>query len=84
MHSAGIRAMGALMDPIMLRADTTTTPEATSGRRLSGSRPIAAGPSGTWAGLGWQWNEVQSTAQHIAKLSEHLMRLDRELSRPQR
>src|SRR3546814_994254 len=27
MHSAGIRAMAALMDPVMLRADSSTTPE---------------------------------------------------------
>lgn len=84
MHSAGIRAMGALMDPIMLRADTTTNPEANVREALGRLAPHCAWTQGSWNGLGWKWNEVQSTAQHIARLSEHLIRLDRELSRPQR
>jgi hypothetical protein len=37
---------------------------------------------GVWEELGWAWNEVQNTGRHIAKLSEYLMRLDRNLSRP--
>jgi hypothetical protein len=84
MHSAGIRAMGALMDPIMLRADTSTTPEASVREALDRLAPHCAWTSGSWDGLGWKWNEVQSTTQHIAGLSEHLIRLDRELSRPPR
>lgn len=84
MHSAGIRAMGALMDPIMLRADTTTTPEASVRDALERIAPHCAWTKGSWSGLDWKWNDIQSTAQHIAGLSEHLIRLDRELSRPQR
>jgi DGQHR domain-containing protein len=84
MHSAGIRAMGALMDPVMLRADTSTSPEMTIREALERLAPHCAWTSGSWEGLGWKWDEVQSTAQHIARLSEHLIRLDRELSRPQR
>lgn len=84
MHSAGIRAMGALMDPIMLRADTTTAPDATIRDALARLVPHCAWTDGAWEGLGWKWNEVQSTAQHISRLSDHLIRLDRELSRPQR
>jgi DGQHR domain-containing protein len=81
-HSAGIRAVGALMDTIMLRADATTTPEIIVREALTRIRPHCAWTEGTWEGLGWKWNEVQSTSQHITKLSEHLIRLDRELSRP--
>jgi DGQHR domain-containing protein len=81
-HSAGIRAVGALMDPIMLRADTTTEPAVVIREALARIEPHCAWTQGVWDGLGWKWNEVQSTSQHIAKLSEHLIRLDRELSRP--
>lgn len=81
-HSAGIRALGALMDPIMLRADTTTSPQTVVREALARLEPHCAWTEGTWEGLGWAWNEVQSTSQHIAKLTEYLIRLDRELSRP--
>lgn len=84
MHSAGIRAMGALMDPIMLRAETATSPEVRIREALDRLAPHCAWTSGSWEGLGWKWNEVQSTGQHISRLSDHLVRLDRELSRPQR
>lgn len=84
MHSAGIRSVGALMDPIMLRADMTTNPERTIREALQRLAPYCAWTGGEWDGLGWKWNELQSTAQHISRLSEYLIRMDRELSRPQR
>lgn len=84
MHSAGVRVMGALMDPIMLRADSSPTPEAEIKTSLTRLVPYCAWTEGTWDGLGWQWNEVQSTPQHISRLSDYLIRLDRELARPAR
>lgn len=84
MHSAGIRVMGALMDPIMLRADSSPTPEAEIRDSLARIAPHCCWIDGRWEGLGWQWNEVQSTRQHISRLSDHLIRLDRELARPAR
>lgn len=84
MHSAGIRAMGALMDPIMLRADTSTTPQVEVAEALRRIAPHCCWTEGTWEGLNWQWNEIQGTPQHISKLSDHLMQLDRRLSRPTR
>jgi DGQHR domain-containing protein len=84
MHSAGIRVMGALMDQILLRADSSGAPEAEIRNSLSRLAPYCSWVDGTWEGLGWRWNEVQNTTQHISKLTEHLMRLDRELSRPTR
>jgi hypothetical protein len=72
------------MDPIMLRADTSTSPETTVREALQRLAPHCAWTSGSWEGLEWKWNDVQSTAQHIARLSEYLIRLDRELSRPPR
>ena len=84
MHSAGIRVMGALLDPIMLRADSSPTPEAEIRASLARIAPHCCWVDGTWEGLGWQWNEVQSTRQHISRLSDHLIRLDRDLARPAR
>lgn len=84
MHSAGIRAMAALMDPVMLRADSFSNPEMEireSARRIA---PHCRWMEGTWEQLGWKWNEIQNTAQHITRLSEYLVQLDRDLSRRQR
>ncbi|MBL1265495.1 DGQHR domain-containing protein DpdB [Candidatus Methylomicrobium oryzae] len=84
MHSAGIRALGALMDQIMLRADGFPNPEVEVHNSLQRLAPHCAWTEGTWPDLGWRWNEVQNTGQHIIRLSEFLIRLDRELSRRDR
>lgn len=84
MHSAGIRVMGALMDQIMLRADSSPSPEREVRDSLERLAPHCCWTDGTWPELNWRWNEVQSTSQHISRLGEYLMRLDRELSRPSR
>lgn len=81
MHSAGIRAMGALMDPIMLRADSAEHPEAEVRISLKRLAPHCRWTQGAWDQLQWRWNEVQSTGQSIAKLTDYLVRLDRELAR---
>jgi DGQHR domain-containing protein len=84
MHSAGIRVMGALMDQILLRADSSGAPDAEIRNSISRLAPYCCWVDSTWEGLGWRWSEVQNTTQHISKLTEYLMRLDRELSRPTR
>lgn len=81
MHSAGIRAMGALMDPIMLRADSAPSPEREVKASLKRIAPHCRWTQGAWDQLQWRWNEVQSTGQSISKLTDYLVRLDRELSR---
>ena len=81
MHSAGIRAMGAVMDQVMLRADAAAAPEVDVRASLLRLAPYCRWTEGEWAELGWVWNEVQSTPRHIKLLSEHLIRLDRELAR---
>ena len=81
MHSAGIRAMGALMDPIMLRADSAPSPEVEVRESLRRLAPHCRWTQGAWDQLQWRWNEVQSTGQSITKLTDYLVRLDRELSR---
>lgn len=82
MHSAGIRAIGATMDPIMLRADSTPNPVKEVGEALQRLAPRCAWTDGEWEGLGLKWNELEATPQSIARLAEHLVRLDRDLSRP--
>jgi DGQHR domain-containing protein len=84
MHSAGIRVMGSLMDQIMLRADSSSAPEREIRDSIARLAEHCCWTEGTWPELGWRWNEVQNTSQHISKLSEYLMRLDRELARPTR
>lgn len=81
MHSAGIRAMGILMDQIMLRADVIATPEDEIRRSLNRLLPHCCWTEGVWDGLGMEWNEIQSIDGHINRLADYLCRLDRELSR---
>lgn len=84
MHSVGIRVMSDLMDQIMLRADSSPTPEAVIRESLARISGYCCWVEGTWDTLGWRWNEVQNTSVHINKLSEYIIRLDRDLSRPHR
>lgn len=81
MHSAGIRAMGALMDPILFRADGAADRAAAVRERLRALAPHCRWTQGTWEGLGIGWDQIQSTSQHITKLSDHLLRLERDLAR---
>lgn len=83
MHSAGIRAMGALMDQIMLRTDGSADRASAVRQTLARLAPYCCWTSGTWEGLGLDWNAIQSTSQHIAKLSDHLMHLERDLAKRQ-
>ncbi len=81
MHSAGIRAMGALMDTLMLRADAATDKPVAIREMLGRLAPHCCWTDGKWEGLGFEWNAIQSTAQHIAKLTDHLFHLERDLAR---
>jgi DGQHR domain-containing protein len=82
MHSVGIRALGALMDTIMLRAETSTAIEEEVRRSIARLVPYCRWIDGVWDDLGWRWNELQSTSSHIASLSDYLVRIDRDLARP--
>ena len=79
MHSAGIRAMGLLMDQILMRVESFPDRENEIFEILTKIKPFCRWTSGTWEGLGWKWNEVQSTTSHINKLSEYLCRIERDL-----
>lgn len=81
MHSAGIRAMGALMDSVMFRADAVADKGAAVRETLARLATHCRWTVGTWEGLGLEWNEIQSTSQHIARLTDHLIQLERDLAR---
>ena len=81
MHSAGIRAMGVLMDQIMLRADGMPKPETEIRASLKRIKRHCRWTEGVWEGLEMPWNAIQSIDSHINKLADHLCRLDRDLSR---
>lgn len=58
MHSAGIRVLGALMDQIMLRADSSGSPDTEIGASLERIAPYCCWMDGVWEGLGWRWRQA--------------------------
>ncbi|MEI7465868.1 MAG: hypothetical protein WCJ87_11005, partial [Burkholderiales bacterium] len=73
MHSAGLLAMGLLMDAIYgrLSADADVP---TVQRELEKVAPFCRWTKGTWETLGLAWNEVQNTPPHVKKLQDALVR----------
>jgi DGQHR domain-containing protein len=76
MHSAGIQAMGCLMDRIMSRA-----PGGTDGRRFASEAlgriaPFCFWTHGRWPDIGREWNDIQNIARDVRLLSDQLARLD--------
>ena len=80
MHSAGIQAMGVLMDRIMTRLHGHQDPRHEISQSLRRIKPFCRWTDGTWEGLGLKWNEIQNVPKHIRGLSDHLVRLDFTLS----
>jgi DGQHR domain-containing protein len=75
MHSAGIRAMGRLMDRVMgtvAQGDWHTAKAVT--RELERVRPFCRWTAGVWEELGGlRWNEIQNVPAHIRMLSKFLL-----------
>jgi DGQHR domain-containing protein len=80
MHSAGIRAMGTLMDKIMVRAFSTTDPKLHIRESLKKIAPLCRWTEGVWDHIGLPWNEIQQTTRHVRLLSDVLTRLDYEMA----
>ena len=75
MHSAGLRAMGKLMDRIMATVDVERPGAAERVRReIARVKPVCNWTSGTWSELGLKWNEIQNVPPHIRMLSNALIR----------
>jgi DGQHR domain-containing protein len=76
MHSAGIQAMGVLMDRIMPRMHQTADVSDEVEKCLRRIAPYCSWTDGAWEGIGLDWNEVQNLPRHIKALAEHLVQLD--------
>lgn len=76
MHSAGIRAMGRLMNRVMSSIRTTDSGKAAARIRkdLHTLRPHCHWTDGTWPELNLRWNEIQNVPAHVRELSNYLIR----------
>lgn len=81
MHSAGIQAMGILMDRIMPRVHRAQDIQGEVRGALERVAPSCHWTGGTWPGLGLAWNEIQNVPRHVKALAEHLVQLDFAASR---
>ena len=81
MHSAGIEAMGYLMDRIVTRA--YGFPDPADHVRVSLRRivPHCRWTEGVWDRLGLEWNQVQNVTRHKRMLADFLIHADYEESR---
>ena len=73
MHSAGIIAMGALMDRIYARLSPNQDSQKIIQEELKVVVNECRWTSGTWETLGLAWNEIESTPQGIKKLQSALI-----------
>lgn len=73
MHSAGLLAMGLLMDAIYARLPRDAD-IATVQREIEKVAPACRWNKGTWETLGLAWNEIQNTPQHVKKLQDAVVR----------
>ncbi|WP_250519262.1 DGQHR domain-containing protein DpdB [Caballeronia sp. NCTM1] len=74
MHSAGIEAMGVLMDRIYARLSGLGEDYKTVRKELEKMAPACRWTKGTWESLGLAWNEIQNTHRDIRKLQDALVR----------
>jgi DGQHR domain-containing protein len=74
MHSAGIEAMGVLMDRIYARLGGADEDQAVVRKELERVAPACRWTKGQWEELGVAWNEIQSTPRDIKKLQDALVR----------
>lgn len=75
MHSAGIEAMGVLMDKIYARLSGSDDDSQVVQRELEKVAPSCHWTKGTWENLGMAWNEIQNTPRDIKKLQDALVRI---------
>ena len=59
MHSAGIQAMGVLMDRLVPRIPKGHSFDAELREALIAIKPRCAWTNGEWEGLGMKWNEIK-------------------------
>lgn len=81
MHSAGIAALGDLMDRIAARASTTADLRGFFSRELSRIATDCAWTEGRWGAVNRAWDEFQNTPKDIKLLSQVLVQLYAQRSR---
>lgn len=83
MHSAGLLAMGRLMDRLMWGiSPNDAEAEQTIRAALARLKPHCHWTSGHWVELeGLEWNQVQNLPNHVRMLSNHLIRTYMNLDR---
>jgi DGQHR domain-containing protein len=74
MHSAGILAMGMLMDKIFARLSGADEDIKTIRKELEKISLHCRWTSGTWDLIGIPWNEIQNTPRDIKRLQDILVR----------
>lgn len=74
MHSAGIEAVGVLMDRIFARLSGGAEDYKTVRKELERVSPHCHWTKGNWESLGVAWNEIQSTPRDIKRLQDALVR----------
>ncbi len=72
MHSAGILAMGVLMDRILGRLSLSPDVESVE-RELRKVAPTCRWTEGAWQSIGIRWNEIQNTPRDIRRLQTALV-----------
>jgi DGQHR domain-containing protein len=75
MHSAGIEAMGVLMDRIFARHSGKSNEYAAIKQDLAKMAPYCHWTEGQWDSLGLEWNQIQNTPKHIRSLADALIRI---------
>jgi DGQHR domain-containing protein len=85
MHSAGLRAMGRLMDRVMGSIDIGGSDVFRRVRReLAPLTRVCRWTSGSWDELGIRWNELQNVPAHVRLLTNFLLRTYHESRRDAR
>lgn len=72
MHSAGVMAMGVLMDRIYARTSPHDDLKSIQ-RELQKVAPACRWTKGTWESLGVGWNEIENTTRDIRRLQTALV-----------
>lgn len=79
MHSAGLGAMGKLMDRVMAAVDVDDARlEQRLRRELAPLRTACAWTSGSWNSVdldGLQWDKLQNVPSHVRMLTNHVQRI---------
>ncbi len=79
MHSAGIEAMGVLMDQVMTKCDAIQDAKRLRDI-LATMAPHCHWTSGEWSAIGRRWDDIQSTRRDVKQLSNLLVALERKIA----